>query len=61
MENEKLKASCPVCGRNLFRGSKNSYLEGPCPKCGRFLKISFTEDGINISTLDVKERHTINI
>ena len=48
MKRENLKASCPVCGRNLFRGSEDSQLEGNCPKCGAYLKIEYYKDSINI-------------
>ena len=46
MENRKYKASCPVCGRDLFRGSPESFLEGYCPKCGSFLQIYFENNGV---------------
>ncbi len=46
MEQIKYKASCPVCGRNLFRGLPDSYIEGNCPKCGSFLVIHFETDGV---------------
>lgn len=54
MEKIKYKASCPVCGRNLFRGQPNSYIEGNCPKCGSFLFIHFEKDGVNTVTEDKK-------
>ena len=47
MEKVKYKASCPICGRNLFRGVPDSYIEGYCPKCGNFLMIHFGTDGVN--------------
>lgn len=50
MESKKFKASCPICGRNLFRAVPNSYMEGNCPKCGSFLMISFGSDGITVQT-----------
>lgn len=43
-------ASCPICGRVLFKGKPNSYVETGCPKCGRYLMISFLEDGFNVVT-----------
>lgn len=50
MEQIKYKASCPVCGRNLFRGLPDSYIEGYCPKCGSFLVIHFGTDGVHTAT-----------
>lgn len=50
MEHAKYKASCPVCGRSLFRGSPNSYLEGNCPKCGSFLQIMIGKAGVRVVT-----------
>ncbi|MBS5737654.1 MAG: hypothetical protein KHW62_06535 [Clostridiales bacterium] len=47
MEGTFFLASCPICGRVLFRGSPSSKIEGGCPKCGEYLKISFTEHGVN--------------
>ena len=41
-------ASCPICGRVLFKGSPSSYVESGCPKCGEYLKISFSEGGYNV-------------
>lgn len=45
MEKSVFVASCPICGRSLFKGSPNSYVETGCPKCGEYLKISFCENG----------------
>lgn len=45
---EKFKASCPVCGRNLFRGATMSFVEGNCAKCGAFLKITYLENGVTV-------------
>lgn len=50
MENEKLKASCPVCGRNLFRGSENSCVDAYCPKCGSHIETVFLTAGV-VSTV----------
>ncbi len=47
MEQIKYKASCPICGRSLFRGLPNSYMEGNCPKCGSFLQVTFNSTGVN--------------
>ena len=38
-------ASCPICGRALFKGAPESYIEGGCPKCKNYLKIFFTPVG----------------
>lgn len=45
MEKITYTASCPVCGRILFKGSPDSYMEGGCPKCKEYLKITFTNGG----------------
>lgn len=50
MDSVKYKASCPVCGRNLFKGTPNSYMEGNCPKCGTYLQILFETNGYKIET-----------
>lgn len=57
MEQAVYMASCPVCGRALFRGAPNSYIEGGCPKCKKFLQILFTDDGVKSS---VAEKQTSN-
>ena len=49
MEKLTYTASCPVCGRVLFKGSPNSYMEGGCPKCKEYLKILFTNNGFQAS------------
>lgn len=46
MDKKVFLASCPVCGRSLFRGSPDSYIEGGCPKCKSYLQISFTAEGV---------------
>lgn len=51
MERTKLKASCPVCGRNLFRGTENSCIQGNCPKCGANLIINFYNNCVS-ATVD---------
>ena len=38
-------ASCPICGKVLFKGSAKSYVEGKCPKCREYIKIKFSEEG----------------
>ena len=45
MDKKVYLASCPVCGRSLFRGSPDSYIEGGCPKCKNYLQRSFTPEG----------------
>ncbi|MFR1517323.1 MAG: hypothetical protein ACLSVG_00890 [Clostridia bacterium] len=56
MEDEvAYKASCPVCGRNLFRGSSGSKIDAYCPKCKKLLKISFLGDGVTVK-VDARER-----
>lgn len=51
MDNEKLKASCPVCGRNLFRGSENSCVEGYCPKCKSHIEVIFFSAGVRSTVI----------
>ena len=46
MENKVFLASCPICGRSLFKGKPDSYVEGGCPKCKNYLQISYTQDGV---------------
>ncbi len=48
MKNQLFMASCPVCGRSIFKGTANSYIEGGCPKCKNFLQISYTNDGVKV-------------
>lgn len=50
METEKYKASCPICGRNLFRGTPSSHVEVNCPKCGAFLQVAFEQNGYTVET-----------
>lgn len=52
MEKEKLKASCPVCGHNLFRGSENSCVDGYCPKCRSHLNIVFFPTGVSSTVIN---------
>lgn len=42
-------ASCPVCGRVLFKGRPSSYIEGGCPKCKEYIRINYTEYGFEAS------------
>lgn len=46
MEKTIYLASCPVCGRALFKGSPNSYIEGGCPKCKNYVQIEYTAEGV---------------
>lgn len=55
MEQVKYKASCPVCGRNLFKGIPNSYIEGNCPKCGSFIQVNFNDRGVNTVTCSIEK------
>lgn len=52
MGNDKLKASCPVCGRNLFRGSENSCVDGYCPKCGNHIEVVFFPSGVSSTVIN---------
>lgn len=49
MEAIKFKASCPICGRNLFDAQPKSYIEGHCPKCKKPYCVLFTATGYTIS------------
>lgn len=55
MENKVFMASCPICGRSLFKGKPDSYIEGGCPKCKNYLQISYTPDGVQSVVCVVKE------
>ena len=46
MEKQIFTASCPICGRTLFKGSPESYIEGGCPKCNSYLYIQYTTAGV---------------
>lgn len=46
MKEKVFMASCPICGRSLFKGKPDSYIEGGCPKCKNYLQISYTPDGV---------------
>ena len=46
MEKQVYMASCPVCGRSLFKGKPDSYIEGGCPKCKNYLQIQYTAEGV---------------
>ena len=55
MENNIFMASCPICGRSLFKGAPDSYIEGGCPKCKNYLKISYTLNGVRTIVCDTKD------
>ena len=55
MDKNIFMASCPICGRSLFKGTSNSYIEGGCPKCKNYLKISYTANGVQSVVCIVKE------
>ena len=46
--NNKLKASCPICGKNLFKANQNAELECNCPKCNSYLTFLFINNGITV-------------
>ena len=56
MQKSVYTASCPICGRVLFKGSPDSYIEGGCPKCGEYLKISFTDCGFNAAAAKLTDK-----
>ncbi len=45
-------ASCPVCGRSLFKGKATSYIEGGCPKCKTYLAVTFLRDGVHVTVVE---------
>ncbi len=45
-------ASCPVCGRSLFKGRATSYIEGGCPKCKTYLAVAFLRDGVHVCVVE---------
>lgn len=59
----KYKASCPICGRYLFRGSPESVIEGNCPKCGSALVIRYSNTGVavTVSVSEDKREETIKV
>lgn len=59
MDKKIFMASCPVCGRSLFKGRPDSYIEGGCPKCKNYLQISYTPDGVQ-SVVSVAEAEKQN-
>lgn len=61
MNETVFMASCPICGRSLFKGTPDSYVEGGCPKCKNYLKISYTPDGVQtvVFTVDEKQKNIL--
>lgn len=55
MDKNIFMASCPICGRSLFKGTPDSYIEGGCPKCKNYLKISYTPNGVQSVVCVVKD------
>lgn len=60
MENKIYMASCPICGRSLFKGKPDSYIEGGCPKCKNYLQIHYTAEGVK-SAVCVVQPEKVNI
>ena len=56
MEKQIYLASCPVCGRALFKGSPNSYIEGGCPKCKNYIQIAYTAEGVQTNIRELKNK-----
>lgn len=61
MENKLFMASCPICGRSLFKGKADSYVEGGCPKCKNYLKISFADDGVRVIHAVQEEKQNLSL
>jgi len=60
MDLKTFMASCPICGRSLFKGKPNSYIEGGCPKCNNYLQIYYTSEGVqSIVTLTKEKENSI--
>jgi phage FluMu protein Com len=55
MENIVYVASCPICGRLLFKGKPNSQIEVGCPKCKNYLHVEFTTEGVQSEVSIIKE------
>jgi phage FluMu protein Com len=54
MREKTYVASCPICGRTLFKGMPNSYIEGGCPKCKNYLMITFVATGVQATVTELK-------
>ena len=59
MERTIYLASCPVCGRALFKGTPNSYIEGGCPKCKNYIRIEYTEEGVKANIRAYAEKSKV--
>ena len=59
MEKKVFMASCPICGRSLFKGKTESYIEGSCPKCKNYLRIFYTLDGVKSVVCTEREENRI--
>ncbi len=55
MDKKVFMASCPICGRSLFKGKADSYIEGGCPKCKNYLQITYTPEGVKSVVCVVRE------
>lgn len=53
-EKTTYMASCPICGRSLFKGKPDSYIEGGCPKCKSYLQIQYTTEGVKSAVCAVQ-------
>ncbi len=53
-------ASCPVCGRSLFKGRATSYIEGGCPKCKTYLAVAFLRDGVHVSVVEKRSEDAVS-
>ena len=42
----KYRASCPICGHTLFKGTPHSHIDVKGPQCGELLQISCAEEGV---------------
>lgn len=56
MEKIIFSASCPICGRTLFKGSPSSYMELSCPKCKAYLSVNVENDGVRIHLKETQNR-----
>ncbi len=52
-------ASCPVCGRSLFKGKPESYIEGVCPKCKKYLQVLYTSDGVQANVYETQQNEGV--
>lgn len=61
MDKNVFMASCPVCGRSLFKGTPDSYIEGGCPKCKNYLQISYTPNGVRSVVCVTEEKQNTDL